>query len=84
MDIVTKLGFLAAILSTSAFIPQVYKVVKTKNTTDISLGMYIIFIAGIGCWLVYSFLIFNIPMISANIATIILAGIVMFYKIKYG
>lgn len=49
------IGFLAAILTTVAFFPQVIKVYKTQNTQSISLSMYIVFSIGILLWLVYGF-----------------------------
>ncbi|MDB2366788.1 PQ-loop domain-containing transporter [Flavobacteriaceae bacterium] len=36
-------GLSAAFLTTSAFIPQVYKIYKEKNADGISLTMYIIY-----------------------------------------
>ena len=37
------IGLVAAALTTSAFIPQVYKVYKEKSAVGISLAMYLIF-----------------------------------------
>lgn len=35
------IGSIAAILTTFAFLPQVFRVVKTKDTESIALGMYV-------------------------------------------
>ena len=83
MDYVTIIGFVAAICTTSAFLPQAIKAVKTKSTKDISLMMYILFCIGILLWLVYGLYINSYPVIIANMATIILAAIVLFMKLKY-
>ena len=37
-----SIGLLAAILTTSAFVPQVYKLYKEKNAQGVSLTMYLI------------------------------------------
>ena len=37
-----SIGILAAILTTSAFIPQVYKIYKEKKAQGVSLTMYLI------------------------------------------
>lgn len=37
-------GTTAAILTTISFVPQAYQVIKTKDTSGISLGMYIAFV----------------------------------------
>ena len=42
IDPIFKIIGLSAVLTTSAFIPQVYKIYKEKNADGISLTMYII------------------------------------------
>ena len=51
------IGLSAAFLTTSAFIPQVYKIYKEKNADGISLTMYIILFIGVLLWLLYGILI---------------------------
>lgn len=77
------IGFIAAALTTVAFVPQVIKTWKEKETKDISLVMYIIFTLGVALWLVYGLILMNGPMIFANIITLILASTVLYLKIKY-
>lgn len=84
MNFVTILGFLAAIGTTSSFIPQVIHIIKTKNTKGISLSMYIIFTTGIFCWLLYGCFLGATPIILANAVTFILALIILIFKIKLG
>lgn len=83
MDWITVIGFGAAILTTIAFLPQVIKTWKEKETKDISLVMYVIFVLGVALWLTYGILLKNPPMIFANIITIILASTVLILKLKY-
>lgn len=75
-------GYIAAFCTTVAFIPQVLRILKTKDTQAISLGMYTIFTFGIAMWLVYGVLLNNWPMIAANLITLILALVILLYKIK--
>ena len=56
-DAPTLIGFIAAILTTFAFVPQVLRVWRTRSTSDISLGMYALFTLGVALWLVYGILI---------------------------
>ena len=49
------IGLIAAALTTSAFIPQVYKVYKEKSAVGISLTMYLIFFVGLSLWLFYGY-----------------------------
>jgi MtN3 and saliva related transmembrane protein len=83
MNWITLLGVVAGILTTISFLPQVIKAWKTKQTKDISLGMYSIFVSGVALWLVYGFAINDLPVILANAVTLVLAGFVLLMKIKY-
>jgi len=83
MDIVQIIGIIAAILTTSSFLPQAIKVIKTKETKGISLRMYILFFLGVILWLIYGILTKDLPIIIANTVTVVLAGIILSMKIKY-
>ena len=83
MDFEIIIGLTAAACTTFAFLPQVIKVVKTKETRNISLGMYFIFTVGILLWLIYGVLLNNFPMILANIISFVFASIVLILKIRY-
>lgn len=76
------IGYFAAFLTTASFLPQVFKALKTKDTTGISLIMYLMFISGVILWLIYGILLENKIIIFANLITLILAGIVLLVKIK--
>lgn len=76
-------GLIAAILTTSAFVPQVYKTWKTKDVEAISLTMYLAMFTGIVLWLIYGININSLSMIVANIVTSILVSILIILKLKY-
>ena len=84
MDIVTAVGSIAAFCTTVAFLPQVVKVYRTKHARDLSLPMYVIFSFGVLGWLVYGFLDNSLPIIIANIITLVLALYILGMKVKYG
>ena len=77
------IGFTAAFCTTTAFLPQVIKVIINKRTKDISLTMYILFLIGVSCWLTYGILKNDIPIIVANVITIIQNIIIIIMKLKY-
>jgi len=79
----TIIGLAAAVFTTIAFLPQAIKSIKTKQTRDISLPMYVIFTTGVFLWLVYGITISDIPLILANGVTFILAGVILVLKIKH-
>jgi MtN3 and saliva related transmembrane protein len=83
MTLTSLIGFMAATLTTVSFLPQVIQVWKTKSTKDISLGMFSIFSAGVFLWLVYGILIEDWAVFMANLITLILASIILTFKLKY-
>lgn len=84
MNATDWIGSAAATLTTTAFIPQAWKVWRTRHTADISLGMYILFTLGVALWLVYGILLGSWPIIIANSVTLVLAGLVLVMKIIFG
>lgn len=76
------IGLIAAVCTTFAFIPQVMKVWKTKQTKDLSLRMYSIMFIGIILWLVYGIQIDSLSIIMANVVTATLVGTILVYIIK--
>ena len=78
------LGYVAATLTTLAFVPQAVKTIRSKDTRGISLGMYAVFTVGIGVWLGYGFVLGSWPMIVANIVTFVLSATILAMKLRYG
>jgi len=76
------IGFIAAVCTTFAFLPQVIKVWKTKQTKDLSLRMYTIMFIGICLWFVYGLIINSLSIILANIVTGVLVFTILVYIFK--
>ncbi|MDG0967983.1 MAG: SemiSWEET transporter [Flavobacteriaceae bacterium] len=76
------IGLIAAVCTTFAFIPQVIKVWKTKQTKDLSLRMYSIMFIGILLWLVYGIRIDSLSIMLANVVTAILVGAILVFIIQ--
>ena len=83
MSWITIMGLVAATLTTFAFIPQVIKTWRMKETRDISFLMYLIFTIGVSLWLGYGILIGDYPVLIANGATLIMALTILIAKIRY-
>lgn len=77
-------GRIAGTLTTVAFVPQVWRVVRTRNTRDLSLGTFALFCAGVALWLWYGAWLGSLPIMVANGATLALALVILAYKLKYG
>ena len=76
-------GYLAAILTTVAFLPQLIKTLKTKKAEDVSLVTLIMFICGVGFWIIYGYKISSLPILIANIITLMLNLFILISKIYY-
>ena len=76
------IGYIAAVCTTIAYVPQAVKVYKTKKTNDISIHMFILILTGVLFWLVYGIIIASVPMIIANTLTFLLSLYIFVMKIK--
>ena len=83
MNEIQLLGLIAGSCTTAAFIPQVVKTWKSRSAKDLSLGMFSIFCLGVGLWLAYGLLIWDIPVIIANVVTLVLASFLLFLKLRW-
>jgi MtN3 and saliva related transmembrane protein len=79
----TWIGIAAAVLTTSAFAPQAFKVWQTRSTRDVSLAMFLMMVTGNALWLLYGILIKDLPLIVANAVTLALAGVILAAKIRF-
>ena len=83
MDTKFYIGSIAAILTTAAFLPQVIKTHQTRHTKDLSMLMYIMFSIGLVMWLVYGFMLGELPIIGANGITLVMSLYVLFMMIRF-
>ena len=83
MKITTLIGLIAATITTLSFIPQLIKTWKLKETKDISLLMFVTLGVGIILWIIYGFLLWDLPLILANSITFIFVLVILFFKFKY-
>ena len=76
-------GYLAAILTTAAFVPQLIKTIRTKKADDVSLVTLIMFIIGLMSWIIYGYKISSTPILIANSITLILNLLIVISKLYY-
>lgn len=77
------IGTIAGILTTLAFVPQVIKVMKTKETKSLSFAMCSMQVIGILLWLVHGILIGDMALLVANGLTLCLSVIILINKVIY-
>ena len=81
MEIVTIIGALAGAASTASFTPQAWKVVKSRRTADISVGMYILTVGGFTLWTTYGILKGAWPIIVPNAICLAFAAFILMMKL---
>ncbi len=81
---VELLGIVAGFFTTLAFLPQVIKVWKTRETKDLSLAMFVLFLAGVLLWTIYGLIQMSPSIILANGVTFVLSMYILIMKIRHG
>jgi len=81
MKYIELIGIFAGILTTSAFLPQIIKILSSKKTEGLSLLTYLVFSTGSFLWLIYGILRCSISIILANSITFILNLIILIFII---
>jgi len=84
MEIAQILGWIATFLFSIMIIPQMIKTIKLKNTSGVSLLLFIIFLVANIIALTYAVLIDQSPLIIkyiiATFTTLIYIGLYVYYK----
>ncbi|MEH6628054.1 MAG: SemiSWEET transporter [Motiliproteus sp.] len=83
MNTITTIGIAAACCTTISFVPQVLQILRTGNVEGISISMYITFTIGIALWLTYGLFREDVPIIAANLITLLLCLAVLRLTIKH-
>ena len=76
-------GFVAATLTTSAFVPQLRRIVQLKSAHEISLGTFSMYTVGVMLWFVYGASLHSLPMIVSNSLGLVVSIAILCLKVKY-
>lgn len=82
-NFINFIGLMAATGTTISFVPQAIKTIRTKDTSAISLPMYILFTLGTVLWLIYGIIDNAPPVAIGNFVTLVFASIILAFKIRY-
>lgn len=83
LSLTELVGIVAGFLTTGSFIPQVVKILRTRDVSGISLLMYVAFTSGVLLWLIYGIINSQMAIIAANGITLALASVILAMKICY-
>jgi MtN3 and saliva related transmembrane protein len=74
------IGYAAAFCGTVSLIPQLIKIWKERSAKAISITMYLIYSVAVVLWLIYGIMINSIPLIIAEIITLVLSVAILIMK----
>ena len=80
-DYVNVVGGIAALLSTISFFPQAAKIIRTRDTSSISTGMYAVTVLGFTLWTTYGAMQTAWPIIASNSICLILSAFILTMKL---
>ena len=81
MEPATIFGWLATLASTVSFVPQAWKIIRTRETKDISRWMYMVTVFGFACWTTYGALLGKAPIIVTNSICLALSSFILLMKL---
>jgi MtN3 and saliva related transmembrane protein len=82
--IVNLVGAAAATLTTICWMPQAFKIIRTRDTAAISLLTYSAFAVGLVLWLCYGILLGSWPIMVSNVVTLVLVIAIILLKLRHG
>jgi MtN3 and saliva related transmembrane protein len=81
MQFVQTIGTIAAICSTASFAPQAWRIIRTRQTKDISTGMYLLTVTAFAAWIAYGAMLEQWPLIVANSICFVLSAFILVMKL---
>jgi MtN3 and saliva related transmembrane protein len=80
-EYVMWVGGVAMIASTASFLPQAWKIIKSRKTADISVATYTLTVGGFALWLTYGILLKQWPLIATNGICLFFSGFILTMKL---
>ncbi len=77
------LGYLAGAITVASFLPQVVRTWRTRQTRDLSLGMFVLLVTSGTLWVIYGFLTDAAPVVITNVAMVVLNLALVVAKLRF-
>ena len=81
--IANTVGTVAALCSMTSFAPQIVKIWRDRDASEISLTMYLVTVAGFCLWIGYGVLIGSWPVAVSNVICLLMSGAVLALKWRF-
>ena len=83
MELEKIIGIVSGLLTSASMLPQFAKLVKTKDSENISMGMLLVLLTGVAGWIYYGFLKNDWIIIATNVFAFIVNLVTMILSIRY-
>lgn len=76
-------GIIAGILTSASLLPQLFKMIKEKQATNASAGMFIVLMLGVALWIWYGIMKSDWPIIITNAFSFLINMLILILRSKY-
>lgn len=77
------LGYFAGTITVVSFLPQVVRAWRTRQTRDLSMGMFALLVISGALWMVYGAINRDWPVVATNAGMVALNGALVVAKLRY-
>ena len=80
---IVYLGYFAGTITVLSFLPQVLRAWRTRQTRDLSMGMFALLVTAGSLWMVYGAINRDWPVVATNAGMVALNGALVVAKLRY-
>ena len=77
------LGYFAGTITVVSFLPQVVRAWRTRQTRDLSMGMFALLVISGALWMLYGAINRDWPVVATNAGMVALNGALVVAKLRY-
>ncbi|WP_372783602.1 SemiSWEET family sugar transporter [Phenylobacterium sp.] len=81
--VANSVGTVAALCSMTSFAPQIVKIWRDRDASEVSLTMYLVTVAGFCLWIGYGVLIASWPVTASNTICLLMSATVLALKWRF-
>jgi MtN3 and saliva related transmembrane protein len=81
--VIDAVGVGAAVCSMTSFAPQLMKIWRERDASQVSLRMYLVTVSGFVLWTAYGILIDRWPVAVSNAVCLAMSGAVLVLKLRF-
>ena len=74
-------GYVAAAMTVCAFVPQAWRIIKTRDTHSLATSMWVLQVGAFSGWIVYGTLLGEVPIVVPNTICLVLSLFILTMKL---